>query len=356
MGLHKKLWMRFAVGVFVVIASMAWAEETLAQVEQTTQTKPLFGGTAHLTQGLGIGTFVTGYGQNPQVMTTLTMEPVLHLPVDPSAPQMDLKLTMYLNANWVSSYGTSVFDAKYPVSFSDAKVTYAIPKLLSWKDIGLKTGVQAGLIAPVSAASQYLNRVIGGFIGPVVGWSFGEFYAELAPSYTAYAHSSVNKWVLCSDASLPPVAINPHNPDFYLDSVALPYAYPSGEARLGDYCQLAGRQVIGIVGIPFAFSWTHQSHQLYASLSWKLAFLRPLEPNGPASSPNANPSAFKETTLTDVGYSYQLPIKWETYVSLGVMTSQPMFNKAGNFNVPFWDFSSPNQNRTQIYLDFGVGI
>ena len=322
--------------------------------------KSSFSGSATLGNSLGIGTFVSGYGQVPSLTSSLTVTPAYALPKFSGFPALNLSASGSLNWWWLQSISTSAFNANNRISYSDISLTLSAPKIVNFSDIGLSLSANIGLTAPISKISRTLNRMSGFKVGGDFSYQKADFSVAWLPSFATWAYSNAAMTGPCREAGrgsvLPPV-INPQNINFELDQYLQELVISRSEERNSDgTCLVVGRQTVGVLSNSVRAVWAPGRHNVSLSFAWYINYLRPLSNNPSLAGEHASLQNFTQATLGQLAYAYQIPVGFDLSISGGIMSYQASFSKQGNFNFPFFDFVTPGKNQTQFFLQLTAGI
>lgn len=301
-----------------------------------------------LGNSVGIGTFVTGYSQTPSWSTSLILSPSYKIPEFWGLPRISLSASEMISTWWLDSYSTTANNAQNRVTFSDLSLGASMSKLLNFESTGFSLGANLGLQVPVSNFSRNINRILGFNIAAPVNWSKWGVSAGFTPSVSAWTYSDANISVPCYEMSSP--MINPYDTGADIGQAIQGLSIiKNGDERLGDgRCLVVGRQNTWSVNNAFSLGWSNPHHAVNASLSWMINFLRPL-----ANRPGVD---FTEATMGRIAYSYTIPVETSWVLSAGVVSWQSSLDSAGRLTFPFFDFVTPGNNQTQIFVQATVGI
>lgn len=309
-----------------------------------------------LGNSVGIGTFVSGYSQTPSWSTSLSLSPSYKIPQFWGLPRISLSAYEMISVWWLDSYSTTAANAQNRVVLSDLSLTASMPKMLDFESSGFSFGVSMGASVPVSMFSRNINRVLG-FTGSLpVSWSKWGFSAGFTPSVSGWAYSDSNISAPCFEMA--PATINPYDANADINQAIQGLTIiKNGDERLGDgRCVVSGRQNTWSLTNSFSLGWSNPNHAVNIGLSWYINFLRPLADRPDLRSEHARAQNFTETTMGRIAYSYTLPIEMNLILSAGILSWQSVLDSSGNLTFPFFDFRTPGNNQTQIFVQATVGI
>lgn len=326
-------------GVVCAVSVLAFSEETKNWALSTS-----------LENSVGIGTLVAGYRQTPSWTTSLSFNPSYQF------HGFDLSANQTISVWWLNSYQTSASDVQDRVSLSDLSLHASRSKIFYFETSGFSFNAGLGLSVPVSSFSRNLNRILGFNLSLPVGWSKWGINAGFRPSVFVWTYSNSVISVPCYE--MPSAMINPYNINSDIDQAIQGLSIVrNGDERLGDgQCLVSGRQNTWTLNNALSLGWSNPDHSVSASFGWSLNFLRPLEYRPDLKSENASPQNFNETTMGRIAYSYTIPIETSLVVSAGILSFQGSRDKSGNLTFPFFDFVTPGNNQTQIFLQATVEI
>ncbi len=309
-----------------------------------------------LGNSIGIGTFVTEYSQTPSWTTSLILSPSYKIPQFWGMPRITLSGWQMISVWWLNSYVTTPVNVENRIVFSDLILNATMPKILNFESPGLSMGAGPGLWAPVSSFSRNMNRILGLTFGMPIAWSKWGFSAGWTPSVLAWIFSDTNISVPCQE--MPAATINPYGSNLDIDQVIQGLSIVrNGDERLGDgRCLVSGRQNTWTLNNALSLGWSNPSHAVNLGLTWYINFLRPLADRPDLKSDHAIAQNFNEVTMGRIAYSYTIPIETNLVVSAGILSWQASYDKAGNLTFPFFDFVTPGNNQTQIFVQATVGI
>ena len=310
---------------------------------------------ASVGNSVGIGTFVTGYSQTPSWTTSFVLNPTYKLPSFWGLPRINLSAYQLMSVWWLDSYVTTMANRENRVLFFDTILSATMPKILESSSTGLFLSAGLGLSLPISSFSRNMHRIIGINPSLPMGWSKWGFSAGFTPSILIWTHSQNNISAPCMN--MPSTMVNPYNANTDIDQVLQGLSiYKSGE-ELGDgTCVVSGRQNISTLSNMFSLGWSNPNHSVSLSLTWYLNFLRSLSDKPELRSQFSSSNNFNEVTAGRVSYSYTLPIETNVVISAGVLSWQAAYDQSGRLAFPFFDFVTPGNNQTQVFLQATVGI
>lgn len=309
-----------------------------------------------LGNSVGIGTFVTGYSQTPSWTTSLILNPTYKLPAFGGMPRINLSASQMVSAWWLDSYGTTATDVQNRVVFWDTTLGASMPKILDFQSSGISFGTNLGVLLPASSFSRNINRVLGFTFAAPVSWTNWGLHAGFTPSVLVWTYSDANISVPCMD--MPSATINPYNSNADIEQAIQGLSIVrNGDEKLGNgRCLVSGRQNVWTLNNSLSMGWSNPNHAVNMSLTWFLNFLRPLANRPELKGDNAISHNFNEATMGRIAYSYTLPIETNMVLSAGVLSWQSSYDKAGRLTFPFFDFVTPGNNQTQIFVQATVGI
>ncbi|MEI6805047.1 MAG: hypothetical protein WCK49_00900 [Myxococcaceae bacterium] len=337
---------------FQIFLWLVYAAASLAQ----TPVKKDWALSASMGNSVGIGTFVTGYSQTPAWSTSLIFTPSYKIPEFWGLPRISLSAYQLISVWWLDSYVTTPTNAQNRVVFSDLMMSGIMNKILNFESSGFSLGAGPGLWAPVSSFSRNMNRILGFTFAAPIAWNKWGFSAGFTPSILAWTHSDTNISVPCLE--MPTAAINPYDQGTNMDQAIQGLSIiKNGDERLGDgRCLVSGRQNIWTLNNSFSLGWSNPNHAVNLGLAWYVNFLRPLADQPELRSPYAINQNFNEVTMGRVAYSYTVPIETNLTFSAGILSWQSAYDQAGHLTFPFFDFVTPGNNQTQIFVQATVGI
>lgn len=315
---------------------------------------------ATLSNSVGIGTFLTGYGNVPSFATSLTLMPHYDLPKFRSLPRMILSAAASINWWWLDSYYTSAFNQRNRFLYSDLSLNLTMPNALEIPSANLSFAPNISVNVPISQLSRSFNRILGLGVGANLNWSASHFSVAWMPSLSGWLYSSPNLTMACGESGgakpMPPI-INPQNSDYdlsqYMQTLVLSR---SGEQNADGTCNIVGRQSLGTLSNLLAFGWSPGAHNISVALGWYLSFLRPLEDRPDLTGIAASGQGFSEATMGRIAYSYTIPVDFNLVISGGVLSYQAIFDKQARISFPFFDFVTPGRNQTQFFIQLAAGI
>jgi hypothetical protein len=315
---------------------------------------------ATLSNSVGIGSFIAGYGQVPSFSTSLTLMPHYDVPRFLGMPKMILSATGSLSWWWADSYFTSAFNQRNRLLYSDVSLNLNAPNALEFESIGLSISPSINISVPISKMSRTLNRVLGAGISGNVHWAKDQFSVSWMPAFSAWIYGGPSLTMPCGETGsakpLPPV-INPQNANFDLEQYMQTLVVSREEERNSDgTCNIAGRQTLGMLSNIASVSWSPGAHGVSLALGWYINFLRPLADRPDLKGIGATGQGFSEATMGRIAYSYTIPVDFNLVVSGGVLSYQAAYDKQGRLSFPFFDFVTPGRNQTQFFIQLTAGI
>lgn len=215
-------------------------------------------------------------------------------------------------------------------SFGDVKVRAELKKALYAKDAGLSLATAFELEAPVSKSARTANRIIGlgGFLN--AAWSKYGVTLSYKPVAIAYIHSTPFKSDACS-----------------ADAV------DSDKLSNGD-CLVAGRQTMVTLKNTVQLGYEFGNNSLTLAFRTYHNFLR--RPGSGEKTELKASSNITESTLSFLEYAYNFPTEIPTSIILGLSGYQAPYDASGSFRVPFFNFTEPEKNETEAYVQLNVTI
>lgn len=340
------------MGVALLSMSMAWANAPVDEQEVFP-----FSFSATVSNSIGIGTFLRGYGRSPSLTTSLFVAPSY------VTPKLFLDKVLVLTAeiggalDWMDSFQTVGRVRSRQQLLSDLSLEMKMPEALGIETIDLYFSPFIQAFAPTSLFSRAERRIIGGAIGFRSTWAPGDFSVSWTPSLSSWAYSSSTKSIDCGPVANPynpearvlPAIVNPHNPDFSIANymVGLTTTQYQNEGQ----CFLTGRQTLGTLKNSIFASWSPGRHSMEIGLGWYLSLLRPLADFSGFRPAASITSGFSEASMGKVAYSYAIPFAVDLTVSMGILSVQGAYAANGNVRFPFFDLISPGNNNTQMFVD-----
>lgn len=367
----------FAAALILLATSEARAQGVVAQATGGTgaasagQAFPL-NLTTTLSSSVGSGTFAPGYTQQPTLSQTLTMLPTLKLPQIDGLPTAVLAGRLNLSVQWLSNFqgnfGASSADRLLRVS--DFTLVLNVPKLFQESFTGIRVGTNLQARAPLSLSSRMWNVLTTVGVNFPINWNTGKlelpvglFFFSYVPSATYTQHLDANPTVPCSGSALDDSVLTTGNPANRLESIPLVITRP-GEIAANGECIQRGRRVIGTVAHSTTVGWAAGNHTVIVSTAYFNQIFAPLKDTPDLQSPFASGQFFNEWTSGTVAYAYQIPTEWlglpqtsSLNVTAGATSFQPFWDAAGqNMRFPYWDFATPANNFSSLFLDLNLSI
>ena len=322
------------------------------------------GMTVSLSNSLASGTFVPGAGNNPSLNTAVSLRPSFRVPNFLGEWQPNMLLTGSLTAQmeWFSSFsGASVFGPRdRQIRISDGAGSLILPGLISEPWTGASITPIFTVRAPLSVASRYNKRIIGGSATGMFSWNtaklfgatFGLGGVRAVSSGTYWEHSGTDRTQPCGQ-SFPTggtlfsgVGLQDGTTQAPLTVGRVDEVTDNGE------CILIGRQIVGSLSNSFSAFYSAPSfygnHNISAGATTIHAFMRPVNNTPEIRSEFAQPQSFVNAVVFvnySASYTYAVPSEWMPFntslqVTGGVNTFQPMFDGQGFVRPPidlfFW--------------------
>lgn len=312
---------------------------------------------AELNNSVGIGSFVSGNRKNSSWTTSLALAPSYLLPKIAGSVNHVLSMEFSLGVQWFDSYGTSSADLARRAQYSDIVVSYNLPKLLYIESVGYFLSPSVALSAPISVLSRAANKALGYGIGFSTGFEFGDFTVAYTPKFSGSLFHTPYMTVDCSSSSFQDT-INPSNIDFSLESQMVGVSCPASEVLQNGSRIVPGRQTVAAVSNALSIAWSPGNHKISMMVRWDIGFLRSQQEYAgfDLSSTYASKRSITEITVGMIAYTYKLPIEVDTSFTLGMMSFQPMYAQDGRIRFPFFDFITPSNNLTQLFLTWTIGV
>ncbi len=308
-----------------------------APAAMPTATPMPFHFTAALTHSLGSGTFVLS-PPNPTVSSTLNLQPSW------AVGPVNISVAQRVGIEWTQGDGVT-YRNQIELADTALRVSYSGLKL---EDLGLSFTFGGGYNLPLSLASRGVGSVGGLAASARAAWasSFGFGVSLGVGAGVNLLVPQLAGWA----ASAPP---KPYQ-DRSLGAVTPVTCNPRSEAELSSYACQNG-------GVPTFASFSPSLGLSYAILDGMLAFGLDLAYRQGFSayvggSDDKTPVRARtglvprQSTTGNLGV-YYTPTSWFT-LSVGAFSGQPMFAANGSTpRFPLWDFVSPYNNFSSIYVD-----
>lgn len=316
---------------------------------------------ATLDNSVGNGIFAPGYQAQPSWSSSLNLRPSASLPKFADwAPRMLLSgsITFGVN-NWLPSFSNSdTFDRQ--ITLSDASLTLIMPGLYREEFTGIGFSLIAQATAPLSLGSRQNNNITNLVLGGQFMWlapetPVGQLFVQYTPSVRGSLYSQVGPTIACGTPTSLPPASNGSQPNVGFEDIPLAFGRTEQLLPNGD-CILAGRQSMASVSNRVTTGWSLDAHNLSVGLSWAHTFLRPLKNDPNLVSSFASGQNFNESNSGFVAYTYTVPVDFNMFLSGGIFSSQPAYNRQGGLRFPFYDFVTPANNFSGAFFDVTVGI
>lgn len=127
-----------------------------------------------------------------------------------------------------------------------------------------------------------------------------------------------------------------------------------GDRISGDTCKAAGRQTMVLLRNQFLVGYEVGDHSISLGYRTFHHFLRG-ENRGEKPEKVAS-SNIKEASLGFLEYAYKLPFMTPTTLTVGLSGEQGLYDAAGHYRLPFFDFSAPSKNITEAYVGVMVAL
>lgn len=310
---------------------------------------------------VGNGVFAPGYQAQPSWSSSVNLRPSAMLPKPADwFPRMLLSGSMTFGVNnWLPSFTNSdTFDRQ--ITLSDPSLALILAGLYREEFTGISFSLIGQATAPLSLGSRQQNLVTslalaGQFMWLAPDTPIGQFFVQYTPSLRGSFYSEVGPTVACDTPTALPPQSNGTQPNTGLDD--LPIAFGRSEQRLpnGD-CILAGRQSMASLANRVTTGWSLDAHNISLGMTWAHSFLRPLKNDPNLAASFASGQNFAESNSGFVAYTYTVPVDFNLFLSGGIFSQQPAYNRQGDVRFPFFDFVTPANNFSGAFFDVTVGI
>jgi hypothetical protein len=309
---------------------------------------------------VGTGTLAPAHRRKSDFSSNLTLKPqFLTAPVYKDR-RIKLWIDQDIGFQWIDPKSKT---AKV-VSLADLKFKGNLKNALLFPDAGFSFSPEVRIEAPVSNSSSMANRIVG-FGGVLTTkWSKGPFVLTYKPGMAGYIYSGPYKSTKCAGAENSgiaddtPLAFNPRKPGFTVGEY-LGWMRPSiSKSKLADgKCIVNSRQALASFenGLYAEYAPT-AAHTFMVGAKLSHSLLRPMSQTPKLVGQGVPLGHFSTSTSGVVEYTYTLPTKISSSISLGVASSQPAFDEKGSFNLPFFDYKTPANNFTQLYLGLDLSV
>ena len=291
-----------------------------------------------LTNSLGSGTFNMN-PSNPTFGTTLTVSPFL------AYGPWFVNVTERASIEWTQDDGAT-YSNQISLSDLQASVRYTPLRL---PDLNLVSNVNLAYSLPLSLASRAVGSAGAVSSGATVAWAapsvgFGAYgrlsggWTFLVPALAArYASQPVAPYQDRSLGQVSPVACNPRNDVEVQNYVCTDGSLPS-VARWG----------IGLGANQMVLS---DQVQLSLDLTYGQGFSVRTGPDDTYTADNAVAGLVpRQNTSANLSATWS-PMQWLN-LTAGVFSGQPLFGADGSTpRFPLWDFVSPYNNFSSLYVD-----
>ncbi|MFZ9886329.1 MAG: hypothetical protein ACO3JL_02400 [Myxococcota bacterium] len=287
---------------------------------------------------VGQGTFVQGYADNPQVASSLWLNPLAFW------GGLRWGLTQNFDFEWTDSDSTTT---NHQVVLSDLGMQVVYPGL-RFADLGTTVILSGNATLPFSMASRQQGRLSAFSGGARAIWS-GPWGLNVngggSLNYNLHIPSFASRG-----------AVNEGRPysDRSLGEVIPSSCIRRNADELGNYAcsfipSVGGYNLRGGIG------WAGFDGQLSlsASLSLQQQFSAYLGPDDEFTPDNTQTGLqARDITTSGVLTATYIPTSW-LFLSIGTQNFQPLLNtkRDGLRPFPFWDFSGPANNLSSIFID-----
>lgn len=317
------------------------------------------GGTAQLSSAIGIGTFVLGSGNMPSVSSTLNLSPYMNLPSVFGLPATTVSANLSLATSWIQPYN-ALTSKPGEMRLSDLIMSLSMPNALTLSPLKLSLTPTLNVVVPTSKSSLAWNRLMGVGMSLPVSLTTGDFSFSYIPLVTGFLYSQNTATVPCegvTDVVGSGSVMNPNQPNFAIeDYVVSSFNFRESE-RLGDgRCMIRGRQTLAIIKNSLMGQWEKGSHRIQIMVGISNSFLRPLEASSKLTSENAWSPNTQAGTAAQILYQYKIPVEFSLFATAGIASQQSIYTPDGNIRFPFFDFTTPGNNYTEVFINMTVGI
>ncbi len=289
--------------------------------------KSKFGGRVALSNTLGLGTFVAGSDQRAYDLVAVSVNPFWRIEGDKRQAYLKFSVSQELVQNYESSTTTP-----NQIMLGDLELGYVHNNMYKFPSLGVSLTPYVSGVVGTSLASRYANRlaVIR------VGGKFRYTYKKAMFFYETRAGKNFNRYTSPTvDADL-----------------GVAFARDQGNEDLGGVIAIGGRNV--------EFSWLNRGtvmftlpSKLYLTFDYVFVkyFTYSAENDDGLTPENGDTGrGVRDLTQSTIDLSWQTPKK-ELLMSFGASTGQsPLTSDNSSIRFPFFDFISPNSNRTTFYL------
>ncbi len=331
--------------------------DTVVDNKQEGDTFPLHV-SGSLTQNLGSATFVyaaptagavdpspRGFLPGPTFFTTAELSPSLVL------GDFSFSISQALGFEWTQSDSTT-YANQLEVSDTRLGVRYGG---LRWDEAGLSLGLSAGYNVPISLSSRWFGSLGGVGAGGRLGWTWKDI------GWSVFGGANVGANILVRELAGRGAPPTPYDDRLLGQTNTSTCLTRSGEAA---YLACVGNGPLARWSSSLGTSWTtlNDSLTFAAELGVGQSYSNYIAPEDELTSENAVGgwvfSPFSSGTLS-ASWS---PVEWFTLTG-GTASSQPMFGPwlysdatahEDNFRIvrfPFWDFYSPYNNFSTMFVD-----
>jgi hypothetical protein len=336
-----------ALAAFVVVVAPATQARAQAQLQQVAadadaKNPPLpVRAWVGLTQNVGSGTFVTSPG-NPTTSTTLSLTPMLVY------QGWQFILRQSFGFEWTQSDGNTTANQ---IELSDLTLGARNMSSFAIKDAKLVFWPSVGLSLPLSMRSRQAGQLAGLTGGARANWGVFDdvgvtFFGGLNGGYNILVPSLANRF-----ASQP---VRPLN-DRLSGPIAVVSCNPRNAQELSNYvCSDGQIPAVASWGASAGMWWFYLlDGNLGASINvgYQQSFSARVGPDDEFTADNAVAGLVpRQSTSGDVSVTY-IPFPW-VWLTAGAGSGQPFLSADGKgVRFPLWDFVSPYNNFSSLYLD-----
>ncbi len=323
-------------------STSALAQAQLLQQQDQAGPEPLpLGAWIGLTQSVGSGTFVVN-PFNPTTSTTLSMTPFIRY------KGWQILVSQSMGVEWTASDNTTYANQ---IELSDTNIGVRNLSALKLEDAKISFWPSVGYSVPLSLASRQsgsLGTLTGGFRGNYGGLAdYGlTLFGGVNGGYNLLVPSLANSFA-GSD-------VKPLN-DRHQGAVAVVSCNIRNPQELSNYaCSDGGLPAIGRWGASVGAWWYYLlDGNLGFSANFGYTQSYSIKP-GPDDEFKAKDAVAgvvpRQGTSSDISMTY-IPVGW-LWLTVGASSSQPFLTSDGKgMRFPLWDFVSPYNNFSSMYLD-----
>lgn len=288
-----------------------------------------------LTHSVGSGTFMGGYQNNPTIASTLTLSP--------SFVWQDFAVAV--NQRIGLEYTQSDYTTKQnQLELADTGLSVRYNGL-KFPEIGLLTSFSGGYSVPISMSSRFMGSLGSLSLGARVTWLKEDLgltvYGGLGGAYTQYVASLAGRMsdpIAYDDRSYgvtAPATCITRNPEESQNYACASYGAPFGWGPSAgvSWATLEGALSFGL------------------DLGYRQSFSAFYGPDDEYKASNATAGyGLRQSMSSNVSASWS-PTTWFALTG-GLSTGQPFLSADGSRpRFPLWDFESPYNNNSSIYVD-----